>query len=151
MHFNEGEFALSRDLMVDLWLQSRQYDKMSPLSEVCGGDFVICNDGLYESFMEFKKGINYRNDLRIVEQVDLLTYWIKTCKITSIKEVSLMDKAYCLMSPADLDALCEWVYDTRKQWNKTEMNSCSPTKMYIVTNICMHSCVKILPFFDQHY
>ena len=25
-----------------------------------------------------------------------------------------MDKAYCLMSPADLDALCEWVYDTQK-------------------------------------
>ena len=39
-----------------------------------------------------------------------------------------MDKAYCLMSPADLDALCEWVYDTRKQWNRTEMKSCSPTK-----------------------
>ncbi|KAL5515577.1 hypothetical protein EMCRGX_G000762 [Ephydatia muelleri] len=27
MHFNEDEFALSRDLMVDLWLQSRQYDE----------------------------------------------------------------------------------------------------------------------------
>ena len=39
MHFNEGEFALSRDLMVDLWLQSRQYDTMSPLREVCGSDF----------------------------------------------------------------------------------------------------------------
>ena len=84
MHFNEGEFALSRDLMVDLWLQSCQYDKMSPLREVCGGDFVICNDGLYESFMEFKKGVTYQNDLRIVEQMDLLAYWIKTCKITSI-------------------------------------------------------------------
>ena len=98
---------------------------MSPLREVCGRDFVICNDGLYESFMEFKKGVTYQNDLRIVEQMDLLTYWIKTCKITSIKDVSLMDKAYCLMSPADLVAL---VYDTRKQWNKTEMKSCSPTK-----------------------
>ncbi|KAL5516701.1 hypothetical protein EMCRGX_G002104 [Ephydatia muelleri] len=54
MHFNEGEFALSRDLMVDLWLQSRQYDKMSPLRKVSGGDFVNCNDGSYESFMEFK-------------------------------------------------------------------------------------------------
>ena len=94
MHFNEGEFALSRDLMVDLWLQSRQYDKMRPLREVCGGDFVICNHGFYESFMEFKKGVIYQNDLRIVEQVDLLTYWIKTCKITSIKDASLMDKAY---------------------------------------------------------
>ncbi|KAL5491902.1 hypothetical protein EMCRGX_G017271 [Ephydatia muelleri] len=44
-----------------------------------------------------------------------------------------MDKAYCLMSPADLDALCEWVYDTRKQWNKTEMKSCSSTKSKAVT------------------
>ena len=86
MHFNEGEFAISRDLIVDLWLQSRQYDKMSPLREVCGGDFVICsNDWLYESFMDFKKGVTYQNDLRIVEQMDHLTYWIKTC---TIKEVS---------------------------------------------------------------
>ena len=147
MHLNEGEFALSRDLMVDLWLQSRQYDKMSPLREVCGGDFVIFNDGLYESFMEFKKGVTYQNDLRIVEQVKLLSYWIKTCKITSIKEVSLMDKAYCLMSPADLDALCEWVYDTRKQWNNTEMKSCSPTqsKTYILLliSVCMHVLIYI--------
>ena len=37
MHFNEGEFAPSRDLMVHLWLQSRQYDKMSPLK----GRFVV--------------------------------------------------------------------------------------------------------------
>ena len=131
MHFNEGEFALSRDLMVDLWLQSRQYDKMSPSREVCGGDFVICNDGLYESFMEFKKGVTYQNDLRIVEQMDLLTYWIKTCKTTSIKEVSLMDKAYCLMSPADLDALCEWVY----------MYTCtlSPVQFYYFIFACVPS------------
>ncbi|KAL5510213.1 hypothetical protein EMCRGX_G005721 [Ephydatia muelleri] len=107
--------------------------KMSPLREVCGGDFVICNDGLHESFMEFKKSVTYQNDLRIVEQMDLLTYWIKTCKITSIKEVSLMDKSILFMSPADLDALCEWVYDTRKQWNKTEMKLCSPTQSKAVT------------------
>ena len=92
--------------------------------------------------MEFKKGVTYQNDLRIVEQMDLLTYWIKTCRITSIKEVSLMDKAYCLMSPADLDALCEWVYDTRKQRNKTEMKSCTPTKsktcILLLISVCMH-------------
>ena len=36
--------------------------------------------GCHESFMEFKKGVTYQNDLRIIEQMDLLTYWIKTCK-----------------------------------------------------------------------
>ena len=123
MLFKEGEFALSRDLMADMWFQ---YNKMSPLMEVCGVDFVICNEGLYESFMEFMKSVTFQNDLKSIEEVDLLTYWIKTCKITirSTKEISLMDKTYCLMSPSDLDALCEWVYDTRKNG----MNSCSPTK-----------------------
>ena len=57
---------------------------------------VICNDGLYESFMEFMKSVTYQNDLRSIEEVDLLTYWIKTCKITitSTKEMSLMHKTY---------------------------------------------------------
>ena len=48
--------------MVDLLLQSSQYDKMSPLREVSGGDFVICNDGSYESIIEFTKGVTYQND-----------------------------------------------------------------------------------------
>ena len=38
MLFKEGEFALSRDLMADLWLLSLQYNKISPLMEVCGVD-----------------------------------------------------------------------------------------------------------------
>ena len=60
MHLNEGEFALSRYLMVDLWLQSRQYDE-SIKGGLFGSDFVIFND---ESFMEFKKvGIQERCNL----------------------------------------------------------------------------------------
>ncbi|KAL5515247.1 hypothetical protein EMCRGX_G000388 [Ephydatia muelleri] len=53
-----------------------------------------------------------------------------------------MDKAYCLMSPADLDALCEWLYDTRKQWNKSEMKSCSPTKSKAVTRCSLDEEVR---------
>ena len=58
MHFKEGELAL---MMIDLWLQHLEYNKMSPLREVCDSNFVICNDGLYESFMEFKKSVTYPN------------------------------------------------------------------------------------------
>ena len=28
------------------------------------GDFVMCNDRLYETFMEFKKGVTYQNALK---------------------------------------------------------------------------------------
>ena len=45
--------------MVDLCLQSHHYNKERPLMEVYGGDFVICDDGLYESFVEFKKTMDY--------------------------------------------------------------------------------------------
>ena len=70
--------------MVDLWLQSRHYNKEHPLMEVHGGDFVICDDGLmYESFVEFKKTVDYQEDFQIVREVGFLSYWMKTCKVTS--------------------------------------------------------------------
>ena len=40
-------------------------------------------------------------------EVDLLSYSMKTCKVTSIRQVTLMDKVYYLMTASDLDALCE--------------------------------------------
>ena len=39
-----------------------------------------------------------------------------------------MDKVYYLMTASDLDALCEWIYDTRKEWNETKTNSSTPLK-----------------------
>ena len=37
--------------------------------EVHGGDIVICDDGLYESFVEFKKTVDYQEDFRIVRRL----------------------------------------------------------------------------------
>ena len=136
--------------MVDLWLQSRHYNKEHPLMEVHGGDFVICDDGLYESFVEFKKTVDYQENFRIVREVDLLSYWMKTCKVTSIRQVTLMDKVYNLMTASDLDALCEWIYDTRKEWNETKTNSSTPLKCklymlciseYLVNTFVLFSCI----------
>ena len=76
--------------------------------EVYCGDFVICDEGLYKSFVEFKKTVDYQEDFRIVSEFDLLSYWMKSCKVTSIRQVTLMDKVYYLMTAA----LCEWIYDT---------------------------------------
>ena len=42
--------------------------------------FVMMGCTMYESVLEFKEDVTYQNDLRIVEELDLLTYLIKTCK-----------------------------------------------------------------------
>ena len=128
--------------MVNLWLQSRHYNKERPLMEVYGGDFVICDDGLCESFVEFKETVDYQEDFRIVREVYLFSYWVKTCKVTSIRQVTLMDKVYYLMTASDLDALCEWIYDTRKEWNETKTNSSTPLKCkrYMLC-ICKYFCI----------
>ena len=39
-----------------------------------------------------------------------------------------MDKVYYFMTASDLDALCEWMYDKRKEWNETKTNSSTPLK-----------------------
>ena len=100
--------------------------------------------------MEFKKTVDYQEDFRIVREVDLLSYWMKTCKVTSIRQVTLMDKVYYLMTASDLDALCEWIYDTRKEWNETKTNSSTPLKCklymlciseYLVNTFVLFSCI----------
>ena len=105
-----------------------------------------CTKALWNS----KKTVDYQEDFRIVREVDLLSYWMKTCKVTSIRQVTLMDKVYYLMTASDLDALCEWIYDTRKEWNETKTNSCTPLKCklcmlciseYLVNTFVLFSCI----------
>ena len=45
-----------------------------------------------------------------------------------------MDKVYYLTTASELDALCEWMYVTRKEWNetKTYSNTILKCKLYIM-------------------
>ena len=37
----EGEFAVSRDLLIDLWLKFREYNGELQLRDIMGGDFIL--------------------------------------------------------------------------------------------------------------
>lgn len=117
LNLHGDEFALSRNLMVDLWMECRAQSGEVPLREVRGGDFIICNDALYDSFIDFTKAVVCQG-VCVVKGIELLTYWLQSCKISSMKHVTLMGKEFLLMSSSDLDSLCQWVYDTRKLWGE---------------------------------
>ena len=46
---------LSKDLIVQLWMNHRTYRGEVPLREICGDRFVIMNDTLEEEFDHFRK------------------------------------------------------------------------------------------------
>eukprot|EP00731_Ephydatia_muelleri_P009172 Em0004g1510a len=49
------EYALSKDLIVELWMNHRAYRGEVPLRVICGESFVIMNDTLEEEFDRFRK------------------------------------------------------------------------------------------------
>ena len=48
-----GDYAISKDVDVALWLDCRAFNKKEPLRDVL--DFVIVNTRLHDDFDEFKK------------------------------------------------------------------------------------------------
>ena len=80
LNLNGDEFALSQNLMVDLWMECQAQTGEVPLREVCGGDFIICNDALYDGFVDFTKALVYQGAW-VVKEIELLTYWLQSCNI----------------------------------------------------------------------
>ena len=55
LEIQEGEFVVSRDLLVDLWLKFREYNRELQLRDIMGGDFVVLTEDLWEDLDEFRK------------------------------------------------------------------------------------------------
>ena len=115
MDLHEGEFALSKDLNVALWIQYRTCNEATSLREVCGGSFVIVIDDLEAQFQDFKRqysGLNYS----FVEAVEILRLWWNAFgDKAKIKAVSIFEKHYLQMSSLNLDEFCQWVYHVRER------------------------------------
>ena len=54
LDFQQGEYALSKNLDVSLWIEYGAYYSNAPVKEVFGGHFVIVNEHLYYKFDKFK-------------------------------------------------------------------------------------------------
>ena len=79
----EGEYALSKDITVCLWLKYRSVNGSTPLRDVSGGDFKIVNEELHREFDEFRSKVYAYVDKEysIVEAVELLQVWCRASKV----------------------------------------------------------------------
>ncbi|KAL5471118.1 hypothetical protein EMCRGX_G029199 [Ephydatia muelleri] len=88
LKLKEGEYALSKDITVCLWLEYRSLNGSTPLRDVSGGDFVIVNEELHGEFDEFRSKVYAYVDKEysIVEAVELLQVWCRATRNEMIKD-----------------------------------------------------------------
>ena len=71
-YLQSGEYGLSIDTDVSLWLESREFNNKPPLRTVY--DFVIVNSSLHSEFDEFKSEMTHR-EYSILPTNTLLIFW----------------------------------------------------------------------------
>ena len=105
---------MSKDIFVSLWIDFRGFYGMFPLQEVLGGNFVVVNENLHDEFAEFKGKVQsyIGTACCLVKEIGLLKVWCRSTEI-KLKPVHVLGKTYFLMSPYDLDELCQWVKNKR--------------------------------------
>ena len=104
---SEGDYALSKDVDVALWLDWRAFNKKEPLRDVL--DFVIVNTRLHDEFDEFKRneiqsGYNY---LRMNEL--LLHYIDLSCGQLKQQIITRYGLTYLKLDGDQVDHLCRWI------------------------------------------
>ena len=111
LDLQQEEYAFSK---VSLWIDFREFYGNFPLQEVLGGNFVVVNENLHAEFAEFKgKVLSYIATTHcLVKGIELLKVWSRSTK-AQLKPVHVLGNIYYLMSPYDLDELCEWVRNKR--------------------------------------
>ena len=109
----EGEYALSKDVDVEVWLHYRAYNRHPPLCDV--GDFIIVNSELHNNFDDFKRkelepGYSY---LQINE---LLQHYLKCMSQDgTYPTVKKYGEVYLHLHESMIDDLCELVEQLREK------------------------------------
>ena len=101
---------MSKDIDVFLWIDFREFYGEHPLQEVLGGDFVAIDENVHAEFAEFRGKVQsyIGTTCCVVKGIELLKVLCRFTK-TKLKPVHVLGNIYFLMSPYDLDELCERV------------------------------------------
>ena len=137
-YLQSGEYGLSIDTDLSLWLESREFNNKPPLRTVY--DFVIVNSSLHSEFDEFKSEMTDR-EYSVLPTNTLLEYWNTFERNSPQPTTMLFGKHHHKLHCTEVDQLCEWVM---KQRDKVVMlHECS-ILYYIYYRIyskeSMHKC-----------
>ena len=109
-----GEYALSKDLNVALWLDYRSFNKEKLLKEVYDGDFLIIDEQLHAQFDEFKQKFVPANH-SMVRKLNLIDHYLSTKgKFCVSNCVGLYGKLYVVLNSVQMDDFCQWINDSRE-------------------------------------
>ena len=111
-HLDPGEYGLSLDTDVALWIAAREYDNKAPLRTFA--DFVIVNSSLHSEFDEFKKN-TIEKGYSILLINPLLDYWNNIERVTPLPILKMYGKECLKLYYSDMDRLCEWVLKQREK------------------------------------
>lgn len=108
-----GEFALSKDVDVALWLDYRTFTNQEPLEEVY--DFVIVNQPLLKEFKEFQQS-NTCPEFSYLPVTKLMELWISTQESTPI--VVQFGQKYASLHKSAVDDLVQWLRNMRGRFER---------------------------------
>ena len=106
-----GEYGLSKDVDVSLWVESRIFRSKPPIQEVF--DFVIVDAKLHAEFDKFKEE-ETDPDYSLLSVNELLHYWNMNERLTPAEVIIMYGKPHLKLHYTDMDELCQWVYNQRK-------------------------------------
>ena len=118
---NKLEYGLSKDSDVALWLDYRAYTHQPDLVEAF--DFVIVNSLHHNEFDDFKKA-ETDTDNRNFEMNSLLHFYIRQHPQSGTFVTKKYGKTYLTCTCGQVDELCQWIYDMRKQHPKSKLYIC---------------------------
>jgi hypothetical protein len=116
---NPGDYALSKDLDVDLWLMYRKHNNKLELKEVF--NFIIVNSSLHDEFDAFKK-CEVKLQFSSVEVNELLNlFCLTTCSGLQKCPYDIVLKfgtKYFEMHTSQIDQLVGWVSEMRGRYRE---------------------------------
>ena len=111
-----GEYGLSKDLDVALWLDCRAFQCDTPVPEI--QDFVIIDSQLHDQFDLFKKS-NVRESYSLIPLCNLLTFYCHSgskCHHSLNSKVEKYGKVYLELHMSEVDELVMWVDEMRERY-----------------------------------
>ena len=109
----EGEYGLSKDVDVVLWLDYRAYHRKPPLREALG--FVIVDETLHEEFDEFKQRETSLH-ISYLPPLELIRLWCSTQKSCNPTTMEKFGNQYIVLQSSEMDELCYWVQQMRERF-----------------------------------
>ncbi len=112
-----GDYALSIDLDVDLWMAYRKFHAKQELSKV--SDFVVINTELHGEFDAFKKS-EIRPEYSYIQVNDLFSLYCLPAHsgLHKCTKISKYGNTYVELHAQQIDGVIEWVYEMRAKYIK---------------------------------